>query len=261
MKAKKILLVYVGILVFSLPPCHGQVGKWVERAAAIATKTAVEKAKEEANKTVNPFQNPDSLLYGYPRINAPLKPSPDSPITIALKEQNNPLESKIKTLSNSELLRIYYGWFVKGAPSNPTEETLKLVGKEIQSREFSLEDLTPSVLWQISEDNNAPEQLKSIVRRRIDMNENNFAHLLESTKAPSFPEENNFKYPNNVSVGMCIFIVLILFLIVLSIYYSYRHFKSNKPDRTFVVNNKGTIHRTFVVDDKGTICLQDEKIK
>jgi len=47
---------------------------------------------------------------------------------------------------------------------------------------------------------------------------------------------------------MWIFIVLIFFLVVLSIYYLYRHFKSNKPDRI------------FVVDDKGTTYLNDEKI-
>jgi len=291
MKAKKLLLASVGILVFSLSPCYGQeevkvlmkigedavndavdaFSKVGAAALMVGTKSFVDTSRIYPN---------DGYRYGYPYKGLQSEKVTDYKVRKAVHDEAkiSLSQNKIDSLSNSELLIIYYYDVLrfKGTSKEPTKITLQLVEKKIQSIEFSLEDLTPFVLCPILEDNNASKQLKGIVRRRIFMNdsiisarqqfgqsfwgENNFKDFNSfGKKTPSFPEENQDKDSNNDSVWMWIFVGLILFLIVLSIYYSYKFFKSIKPNRTSVAGNIGTINRTFVVDDKGTICSQDKK--
>jgi len=277
MKTKKHYLVCVGILIFSSSSCYGQGGEVAEKVAAVLTKFATEKVEDlvPKPKPLNPLSIiTDTALLPRPVTvklpqGDPYLPEQNSVLGRRLEIgdslQNNPSLSKIPTLPNSELLRIYYYSRLRmnsGAHSGPSEKTLKLVEKEIQNRKFwSEEDLTlgrkfllfedalaPYILCPILEDSNAPEQLKSIVRHRIFMNEIS-AHLHKN----SFVGENDFKDTNkdlnNISIWMWIFIVLSIVLVVLSIYYSYRHFKSHKRDRK------------FVVDDNGTIYLQEEEIE
>jgi len=251
MKAKKILLLCVEILIFSLPKDYVQAkGEWKAIEKVGKTVFAVKTISTLTNKGIHqmPFSQ-DSIPFAQKLVHHGESFDIRLPGDTMSKEEawnRHKIElskNKIDSLSNRELLNIFYG-NLRLYP----EKTFNLIFKEIQSRKFSIADVDYLISIKIINDSNAPTQLREFAQqlRKWQLNAQ-FKWQLDDKIYYPLPIKEE---PTSVWTWVFRIVVSFLILIIVAtiVYHLYnRPLQINKPDRT------------FVVDEKGTTYLQDRK--